>query len=296
MNWKKVVGNILKVVISGLAIYYVLSRIDLREIADKIKNANILLLLAALATYTASQLAAAFRLKVLFKRVPIDISHKENLKLYWLGLFYNLFLPGGVGGDGYKVYLIGKHLKRDIKSTIGAILSDRVSGLSVIVIFLLILIPLLDYNIPYKNWAWSAIPLVAAAFYLFLRLFNRRLLPAYFQVISWALVVQGLQMLAAVLILSSLDAEAKGFYDAYIFLFFLSSIAGSLPITLGGIGARELVFVWGAQYLSINAGSALALSLLFYTASALCALPGIVFTFRPSKILEKAEAKRAAFQ
>ena len=82
---------------------------------------------------------------------------KENIKLYWLGLFYNLFLPGGVGGDGFKVYLLGKYKKSNLKTVIGAILSDRVSGLSIIVILLLVFIPMLDY-IPFKNLACSNPP------------------------------------------------------------------------------------------------------------------------------------------
>lgn len=287
MSSRKILTNILKVVVSCLAVYYVVSRIDIAEIMEKVRSADLLLLLAALAAYTISQLAASFRLRNLFNLVPITITQKENIKLYWLGLFYNLFLPGGVGGDGFKVYLLGKYKKSNLKTVIGAILSDRVSGLSIIVILLLVFIPMLDYNIPFKNLAWVAIPLVAAAFYLFLYIVNKKLLPAFPRVMGWAICVQMLQMLSAVLILASLHIDARHMYDAYLFLFFLSAIAGSLPITLGGIGARELVFLWGAQYLGVNEGSAIALSLMFYTASAITALPGIIYTIKPAAILKE---------
>jgi len=31
-------------------------------------------------------------------------------------MFYNLFLPGGIGGDGYKIYLLNKLSNKSIKS------------------------------------------------------------------------------------------------------------------------------------------------------------------------------------
>ena len=285
MSKKAFINLILKIAVSGIALYYVFTHIDLQAIAEKVSTSNPYSLLAALIVYALSQLVSAFRLKVLFKYVPIRISHLENIKLYWLGLFYNLFLPGGVGGDGFKVYLIGKHLKTELKKTIGAILSDRVSGLSIIVILLLIFVPFINYAIPLKTYAWAVTPFVAVAFYLFLYLFNRSLTPAYLPTMAWAALAQLLQMLSAILILNSFDTGADAMYDAYLFLFFLSAIAGAVPITLGGIGAREVVFMWGAQYLGVNENSAIALSLLFYTASAITALPGLIFTLQPSRIL-----------
>lgn len=287
MSKKALINLLLKIVISGFALYYVFTHINLPDIAEKVSTSNPFYLIAALLVYALSQLVSAFRLKVLFKYVPIPVSHLENIKLYWLGLFYNLFLPGGVGGDGFKVYLIGKHLKTDLKKSIGAILSDRVSGLSIIVILLLIFAPFIDYNIPLKAYAWAGIPFVAAGFFLFLYLFNRTLTPAYVPTMAWAALAQLLQMLSAILILNSLDTDASHMYDAYLFLFFLSAIAGAVPITLGGIGAREVVFMWGAQYLGVDESSAIALSLLFYTGSAITALPGLIFTLQPSRILRQ---------
>lgn len=290
MSRIKILKLVAKITLSGGALYYVFSRVSISEIVDQLAYANLGLLLAALVIYTASQVVAAFRLKKLFNLVPVNISHSQNMKLYWLGLFYNLFLPGGVGGDGFKVFLVGKYLKTELKKVIGAILSDRVSGLSVILILLLLLAPFIDHADQFKNLPWLLIPIVALGFFLFLRIFNRRLLPAFWAVLALAFVVQLLQMVSAIAILSSLEVDLSKLYDDYLFLFFLSAIAGSVPITLGGIGAREVVFLWGATYLGVDQNSAVALSLLFYVASALTALPGVVFTFKPAKLLQPTES------
>ncbi len=286
MNKKSVIKFLLKLLISFVALYYVISRIDFSEIRDMLLTADIYILLLALFVYSLSQLASAHRLRKLFLLLPVSIRSIENIKLYWLGLFYNLFLPGGVGGDGFKVWFVKKHYNIGIKRVVGALLSDRVSGLVVILMMLLIIVPILDYPIPYNQYFWYFLPLAPLSFFLFLHLFNRSLKPAFVSVYFWAVIVQLLQMLAAIIILHSINADLKGNYEEYIFLFFLSAIAGSLPLTLGGIGARELVFFEGAHYLGIDAGSAVFLSLLFYAISVITSLPGLLYTFKPSLILE----------
>jgi uncharacterized membrane protein YbhN (UPF0104 family) len=282
----KTVRTILKVALSAAAIYYVATSLDFCLIKEAILSSRPALLVAALVLYAASQVAAAYRLNRLFRQVPLYISQLENFKLYWLGLFYNLFLPGGVGGDGFKVYLLGKYLKAPIKKIIGVILSDRVSGLSVILVFLLLLFPFIDYNFSLQKWAWTLIPFVLLGFYLFLRFFNRSLIPAIIPVTGWAFVTQILQMGAAIMILQSLGVKLDGVYQNYLFLFFLSAIMGAIPITLGGIGAREITFLFGANYLGIDQTYAVSLSILFYAASAITALPGIIYTINPADILK----------
>ena len=243
----------------------------------------------ALFFYTGSQFVGASRLNCLFRKIDLQISTKENLKLYWLGLFYNLFLPGGVGGDGFKIFLLDKYFNTSIKKTVGAVLSDRVSGLSIILIFLLFFAYFIDYHFPFQSWVWITIPFVILGFYLFLRLVNASFTSVFLPVFGRAIIVQMIQMITCLIILFSLNADLTGSSANYLFLFFLSAIMGAIPITLGGLGAREVTFLFGAQYLGIDQTSAVAMSLVFYAISAITALPGIAYTMRPSEILEKRE-------
>lgn len=285
MKKKKVLQLLLKIILSSAALFYVFSKIDLKEVGSTIKSAEINWLVMALLVFFVSQIAASQRLLVFFKLQESKITFLQNIKLYWLGLFYNLFLPGGVGGDGFKVYLIHKYEKIKLKKIIGAILSDRVSGLAIIVMMLLLLISYIPINLPFIGLSWTLIPLVAFGYFLFLHLFFRTLRKGFTPTLVWALITQTLQMVAVILILRSLDACTFGDLGNYIFLFFLSAIAGSIPITLGGIGARELVFIEGAGYLGVDTNIAVTLSLLFYIISAVSALPGIIYTINPSTII-----------
>ncbi len=279
----KVAGKIL---FSGAIIWYVVSKIDIAQIGDALKNADWRWLLGALVVYAVSQVAASYRLNVLFRRVPVLISQKTNLRLYWLGLFYNLFLPGGVGGDGFKVYLLNQYLKAPVKKLLGAIFADRLSGLAIIVAYLIFLVYFIDYAIPLQGWWFLAIPFPLAGFWLFMKWVLPRFRSAFRWVTFWSMLIQGLQMVAALFILWALRADASGEYQDYLFLFFLSAIMASIPVTLGGIGAREFTFMIGAQYLNLQQEMAVALSLLFYLISAVSALPGAYYTIHPRKILE----------
>jgi len=60
-------------------------------------------------------------------------------------------------------------------------------------------------------------------------------------------------------------------------LFLLSSAIAVLPFTIGGIGARELVFIFGADYLFIDKNTAVAFSILFFVITAISSFTGIFF-------------------
>ena len=61
---------------------------------------------------------------------------------------------------------------------------------------------------------------------------------------------------------------------AYQLVFLLSSIVAVLPLTIGGVGARELVFIYAHTYAGIQETAAVAFSLIFFLISALVSLSG----------------------
>ena len=86
---------------------------------------------------------------------------------------------------------------------------------------------------------------------------------------GWEIV----QRCAAFFILRAIGIH--NLYLEYMVLFLLSSIVAVLPFTIGGIGARELVFIFGANYLLIDKNTAVAFSLLFFILTALSSFIGI---------------------
>ena len=51
-----------------------------------------------------------------------------TLCLCYVGMFYNLFLPGGIGGDAYKVYQLRKYHQGRTFAIVQAMIFDRLNG------------------------------------------------------------------------------------------------------------------------------------------------------------------------
>lgn len=269
----------IQLVIAAVAIYFVLKEIDVDELKESLLQANIGWLLLAFLAFNASKILSAFRLNYFFRALGLQLREQYNLKLYYLGMLYNQFLPGGIGGDGYKVYLLNKLYKTSVKGLIAATLLDRISGV-VALGFLAFGLGLMgsaqEAIAPYGLLLWVGLVLAYPAYYVLVHF----LFPTYKKVNHitniQALGVQGLQLICAFLILKSLGVQA-GFLD-YLTLFLVTSVAASLPISLpGGIGIREAIFAFGYSYFMIEQTASVALASLFFLITLISSLTGIAF-------------------
>ena len=282
---KKIGINLLKLGVSFAAIWWVLSKISFKDVLVVFSTANGYYLLGAFVFLVFSFASAALRQNLSFRNTGANLSQYLNFKLFWLGMFYNLFLPGGVGGDGIKVYLVNKYRQNGLKKNIGTMLVNRIAGLVAVGMITIGLYYLSGARITNGNaaWirytAWIGIPLVYA-FYLFvLRFFFKSFLNIHAGLFWWSVVVQIMQFISALFILFSFH-QTTDIFD-YLFLFFVSSIATALPITIGGIGAREMVFLMGAKTLGLNIELCIALSIMSYLISALVSLGGLYWVYFP---------------
>ena len=268
----------LKILLTGGALYLVFQKIDTAQLLQLSKNLSWPWLLPAIALFVGSKVATAIRLNHYFANIHLLLSAWENWRLYLIGMFYNLFLPGGIGGDGYKVYLLNKEFKTPVKELLKASLLDRLGGLVAIVALLLALLGLIE--LPWQGFAtWTSKILllaaalgVAPAFWLLQKVLFSNFLPSFWQGIIWSLVGQLAQMASVFCLLLALGVQDK--FLAYQAVFLLSSIVAVLPLTIGGVGARELVVVYAHSYAGIQETEAVAFSLLFFLISAAVSLSG----------------------
>lgn len=271
---KRLLKTVVKIAVSALALYLVYRKIDVDEMLLVLKSANLLWLILAFLLFNTSQAVSAKRLQIFFGAIGIYFSYKYNLLLYYLGMFYNLFLPGGIGGDGYKVFLLNKVYKKSVKSLISTLLQDRINGL-VGLLFLMAL--LLLSGVPtgyafYGNLMIAGIFGGIVVYYFLIRLlfknYQKIIIPSFLL----SFIIQALQLMAALCLFLSLGLTDN--YLIYLQLFLISSIVSVIPITIGGIGARELVFVYGSSMFAIDENLAVAFSLLFFLTTAISALMG----------------------
>ncbi len=271
-----------KFIISGIALYLVFSKISFNEIFRLIGNAHYKFFLIAILLFLFSKILAALRLNQFFNHTNIIINEYTSLKLYWLGMFYNLFLPGGISGDGYKIYLINKHLRTGIKPVFRAILIDRLVGLLALAVLASVIFSVAEQIITYQRLSLLLSIILIVGFWGFLKLFFKKYLEIYLMVFIYSLTVQLLQLICAFFILKALNYNDH--LLTYLFLFLISSIISILPVTIGGIGAREITFLTGAQYLSLSPDIAIALSLSFYLITVIVSSVGLIWVINPFKI------------
>jgi len=278
INKKGILKFILKVSVSALAIYVVIQKIDLQQTKEILLHVHTGWIILALMAFNLSKVIASGRLNRFFKSIELNLPGLYNLKLYYVGMFYNLFLPGGIGGDGYKVYLLNRSHKTRLKDLISATLLDRISGLVALVFLAMFLALFVDLSFigPWMTWVLVAsLILYYPSYFIVFRLLFGKFLAAFTISSLLSLVVQLAQLLCAYLILKALMVDSL--YVEYMTLFLLSSVVAVIPFTIGGVGARELVFIFGANYLMIDKNTAVAFSILFFIITALSSFTGIFF-------------------
>jgi uncharacterized membrane protein YbhN (UPF0104 family) len=278
----KSVQLILKLILTVAAIYFVVRKIDLEQVVETFRQSRLLWILAALVCFIISKMVSAIRCNLYFKSIEINLSQLFNLKLYLLGMFYNLFLPGGIGGDGYKIYFLKKRFDVKTRNIFWAVLLDRLIG--VFVLFCLAVVFVYFVRIPpaWKRTLWILIPLSGTfAWFVYHRFF-----PAFKGIFLstsvQSFLVQLLQILSALFILLSFGVSKD--YTAYLFVFLISSIVAVLPLTIGGVGSREFTFMLGAQWLGLDINLSVALSFLFYLLTAFTSFWGIIYSLNPRLI------------
>ena len=277
-----IVKTLLKISITGLSLYLVSRKVEFNDLKDAFEKSNPLFLFLAFIAFVISQVISSSRLNTFFKGIGLNISETYNFKIYLLGMFYNLFLPGGIGGDGYKIFLLRKKFKIKGRRLFQAIFFDRLTGLwalGLINATLIIFIPQL--SIP--NWAPVLVVTIGTiAYYVIMRKFFSDYSKYFALSHLKALMVQSMQVVSVILLMYALNFEGK--FSPYLFMFLLSSLVAIFPFTVGGLGARELVFVYGAQYFQMDQHLAVIISLLFYCISAILSFSGIYYVFNPQKI------------
>ena len=273
---KKLLKTALKFVITGLALYFVFSKISWEQVSELLLRAKPFYLLLAMLFFIFSKVLSAFRLNTFFKCIDLNISSIYNLKLYWIGMFYNLFLPGGIGGDGYKVYLLNRQYDVKVKPLVQATLIDRISGLASLLFlgglgFLLLDLSAFPFWVKYADMA--CLVLLFPALFIFSRLLFRPFTKKLPRAMIWSVGVQVMQVISAVFILYSIGISDQ--YLSYAVLFLISSFVSIFPFTIGGLGSREITFLLGFQYFGIAEAQSIALSLLFTLITALVSLVGV---------------------
>jgi len=285
---KKLLKPLLQLLVTALALYLVLKKTDIAKLASIIQGANLWYLLLALFFFNLSKIFNAIRLNRFFKAIGIELSAIYNLKLYYLGMFYNLFLPGGVGGDGYKIYVLQKNHSMKMINIFHAVLWDRICGIFALAFLSILLLLPSSFALKFPHlipYSWVLLVAVYPCALILNKLFYKQFIKVFTITAIESMLVQITQVITVFFIMKAMSHNTN--IIDYLAIFLISSIATIIPITIGGAGAREITFLYLLGAIQLETSVGVALSLIFFAISALSSLGGILTKISHEKKLIK---------
>jgi len=261
-------------IISALTIIVINS--DFSKIIEHITSLDIAYLLIAILCLNLSQIASAFRMRYYFREYGLELSPKFSIALFYVGMLYNNILPGGIGGDGYKVLIAKKKLDFPASKSIRSLISDRGSGLLLLILTALGLMVFSELTATYPpSIILPLFPIVILGYFLTTQILLKEKIITGVYGIIYCIPVQGFMTISALFLLLALGIENS--IIEYLILFLIASVVGVIPISIGGIGIRELTFFYGAEILPINPEIGVAFALCFFAIYLVSSFIGIFF-------------------
>lgn len=311
----------IRVIVGGGVIAFLVTRGDADRIADVMRGARPASILAAFGSVLLGLVLSAFRWQAYLEPLGLRLSVATLFRLYYVGTFFNAFLPTGVGGDAYKAIRL-KRGRGTLSAAVASVFLDRFAG-----IIGLALIGLVGVGARLAAGDRGRVVLLAGVLALgvlgaagMLLLFGERLLfgpvgrsgigqrarrllhaigtagrdrRAAPRGLLYGLVFQGLVLVYHVLLARALRLDVPVAVMAAVFV--ISSLATLIPLTINGLGFREGAYIWTLGRYGIGHDQALAFALLSLgVVLASSAVGGIVYMIAGGEVADEEIARGAA--
>ncbi|WP_022852532.1 lysylphosphatidylglycerol synthase transmembrane domain-containing protein [Thermodesulfatator atlanticus] len=292
---KKYLSFFFKLTVSAGLLYYLFRQTDFNALVTTFKKVLPEWLCFSILVFFVFQIVSAYR----WQKITEALGYRKNFlffgKIYFIGMFFNAFLPGVLGGDVIRVfYLVKEGASKTVASF--SVFYDRIFGLMGALILLTVFVPLEGDFLPEKPrhillW-FSASALFFGTFAaLFAGFFRKKWasyflttatsvtrLPTFFVLVGLGLAVQVLYNIHLYLLGRSLNIEVP--LAKFFLIIPLMGILASLPLSLGGLGIREGTLAYFLKLLGYPTEVGIALGFLTYGVSLLGGLVGGFFYLR----------------
>ncbi|MCK4590486.1 MAG: flippase-like domain-containing protein, partial [Candidatus Latescibacteria bacterium] len=121
----------LQVLVSISLLAFLISKTDVKAILSIVGSSNLFFLLTAFLIYVSTVFIISCRWHILLQAQKINLPFKKLLTLYFIGFFFNNFLPTSVGGDLYRAYGTAKQSGKGAVS-LASVFTERLVGFSAI--------------------------------------------------------------------------------------------------------------------------------------------------------------------
>ena len=311
------------VVVTGAAVTYILTKVDLGKTWDIISSASIpwLVLSAVLTLITVPPMAWRWQKLLTVRGVHEHLPWLT--RTYFVSYAVGQVLPTSVGGDASRIFETSRRHPGEITPITGSVLLERALGLAVTLVLagIGLLLAIGRYQIGAYLWveALFVVGTIVTGFLFFSRSVRVRIafmLPyarrlrlekparAVYDgihgyrdhpraLLGVALITAAAQMTRVVAIYAS--GRAVGIHLSllpYVVLGPLLFLVMLVPFTVNGIGVREAFFVSFLGKLGVPADTAFACGFLFFVMTILLALPGVAIVLWENVFGRRAAAVR----
>jgi uncharacterized protein (TIRG00374 family) len=303
-----------RIIVSAGLIVFLLTRLDLGQTARAIVDIRADWLALAVLTFAASLVLGNVQWAMLLGLQGIRIPFRKTLSFYFVGAFFNNFLPANIGGDVVRIYDVYKESGKPDQA-IAATVTDRLVGMMTLAVLAM---PAGLYAAARyaslgleRGFGLASLAIVlgfvAVLTLAFLVLFSRRLARALRKILR-PFLVRGLhdrfkriyesfylysrsgRPLAAVLAVSLVVqalrtvvhyevSRAMGLPIAPIYFFLFVPVIAifiALPISIGGLGVREGlgIYLFRKAVPAVTSEQAFTMGLLAYLVGVVVSLAG----------------------
>jgi glycosyltransferase 2 family protein len=308
--------TVIKITVSLGLMYWIYSRIPisgLKEIFSRVRLEllPIIYLILLFNTYISS-----LKWHLLLKADSVRMPVFGLMKKYLIATFFNIFLPSNIGGDAYRMYSVSKSNNKFATSVV-SVISDRLSGFLALVMLSLIAALAIFFKIGNKETLFITLSvfclLITVIFFFFyqkpilylvniLRLdrfpkiheFVQRFLAVFdvyrknrfllAQVMGISLVFQFSAIVCVRLMAQSIEVSTPLIY--FVAFVPLITLIEALPVSIYGIGVRDLSYVYFFSKVGMTDFQTRALALLYLGLTLIYSLVGGVLFCHDSWIMK----------
>lgn len=288
---KRFIKVLFKILVSIIFLMFLTSKLHPETLVGEFRRVKVGYFVFATLSYLFTMYFSTMRWAYFVK---VQKKFKELFEIYMIGTFFNLFMPGTVGGDAIKAYYLYKGSEKKGDSLV-SVFMERYMGMCG-----LIFIALVGFIFGYKYISGSFIVnlmlLIIGVFTagsLFVVFFPyeifykklegvRKSIGAYLmngKVVLYtfllSLIVQGIGIWVVYLLGLSIDVSAS--FSTYLIFVPIISVISMVPISFSGIGVREYSFLYLFSVVGVSKEKAVSLSLLWFSVMIITGLVGMFY-------------------
>jgi uncharacterized protein (TIRG00374 family) len=316
---RRIMSTLLKVAMT-LALYVAIFyyKIDIHDVWLRLRTAEFGWVALAVVAYVAGQWLSAFKWWLLLRPVKLVVPYLRVVGFYFIGMFFNIFLPTIVGGDAVKAIVLTRETGALARSTMSVFMERNVGlfalltiatvaaafappvhvmPVSLLSLTLLLFAAFIIANLVITNrHAYRLVDYLIAMTPL--ARIRSRASSLYDAVVPYrgaagvisASVGVSFVFQAVVILVVFLNAKALAHdvpVSALAVFVPLISLAGMLPLSVNGLGIREVLYMLLFGQVGVPADVAAAMALLYVVVTVTASLPGGIVSLlqrRPDRL------------